>query len=740
MTRFLSLELSPDDAKKSDFPAYKLGKTALLPHYFGDVAPVNIFLGENNSGKSRFMRSIMKCNPTRVFDFTNQIEMLPLIVQGAHNAIQISSPNRIYEIDATVQSSARETLDLLDLFLTSSDNLHRPVKIILDPLDTIEELSKLLDNLVDSIAKTEYLLNFITSGAVNQVLENLDNYLNDIKKAANIYEALGTVKFKKWSLGLNSVHNGFAVFASSHASIGFRAANQSSLFNTKQYRQGLSQEVTAILRCVIDVCQPVADTLKLLSEEQPKTPTRTYIPTLRTARTLIDDKEHRLNALNDVMKHTTVRDYKLKEFKLDINTGFDLYDAVDKKYKALKDERKELQLFASFLSGAFFSGEPVEIVPRRIDDPRGGNIVVTVGATEHDLHDLGDGIQALILLLYPLFIANKGDWFFIEEPEIHLHPGFQRLFIKTVATHEVIKGKGLTIFLTTHSNHILDFALDEAKRINLFTFRKTIEKAGNPTYHIQLTQPQDLSSLNVLGVQNTSVFLSNCTIWVEGITDRFYLRAYLKVYLEYRESQKERAVSLLEGMHYSFLEYAGSNVTHYEFNTHPSDSDINDGGTITTQTLQQIKSLSISNRIMLIADRDAGAKKEERQAGLAAQQHDGFEFVVLDVREIENLLTPTVIVEALQKVYKTKKFDVNSLVQEDYISGYLAKYLNESLANLPMSFVGQSGTVHSSKKRQFAEAAVKAIISWDMLSPEAQVLTKRVFDFIIGHNPRLGSN
>lgn len=320
-----------------------------------------------------------------------------------------------------------------------------------------------------------------------------------------------------------------------------------------------------------------------------------------------------------------------------------------------------------------------------------------------------------------------------------MHPGFQRLFIETVTTHKVIKEKDLTIFLTTHSNHILDFALDEAKRINLFTFRKTIEKLKSPTYQIQLTQPKDLTSLNVLGVQNTSVFLSNCTIWVEGITDRLYLAAYLKVYLEYRKSQGERAVSLLEGMHFSFLEYAGSNITHYEFNTRPG-GNASSSGAITLQTLQQIKALSISNRILLIADRDSGAKKEERQAGLAAQQHDGFEFVVLDVREIENLLMPTIITKALQTIYPKKKFDASSLVLNDYKSDYLARYLEKHLVNLPKSFVGPSGTVHSSKKRLFAEAASEAITSWDMLSDDAKKLTEQVFKFIMGHNLRLGSN
>lgn len=290
--------------------------------------------------------------------------------------------------------------------------------------------------------------------------------------------------------------------------------------------------------------------------------------------------------------------------------------------------------------------------------------------------------------------------------------------------------KKLTVFLTTHSNHLLDFAIDEAKNINLFTFRKTLGEAGKTSYQVQLTAPHDLACLTALGVQNSSVFLSNCTIWVEGITDRIYIKAYLKAYLEHRR----QTFSLLEGLHYSFLEYAGANVSHYAFGAGPQRVTVTDGA------LRDIQALSISNRIMLIADQDSG--KETKHDRLTSQQHAGFEYVVLPTREIENLLTPEVIVAALKKLYpkQTDNFDAGQLKQGLYKSTYLARHLQGKFADLPASFVADSGTVASAKKRQFAEAAAEAITSWDMLSDDAKKLTEQVFKFIMGHNPRLGSN
>ncbi len=145
---------------------------------------------------------------------------------------------------------------------------------------------------------------------------------------------------------------------------------------------------------------------------------------------------------------------------------------------------------------------------------------------------------------------------------------------------------------------------------------------------------------------------------------------------------------------------------------------------------------------MLIADQDAG--KDKKHQRLTSQQHAGFEYIVTPTREIENLLKPEVIVGALKKLYpkQAEYFDATQLKQAQYKSIYLAKHLKSKFAELPDSFGGSSGsgTVSSAKKRLFAEAAAEEITSWNMLSPEAQELTKRVFQFIMGHNPRLGSN
>ena len=84
----------------------------------------------------------------------------------------------------------------------------------------------------------------------------------------------------------------------------------------------------------------------------------------------------------------------------------------------------------------------------------------------------------------------------------------------------------------------LDFA-----NISVFHFSKIEDEnkieAEKPSFKVEVASAQDRRILMNLGVQNSSVFLSNATIWVEGITDRLYLRAYMKKYIEELENSDD---------------------------------------------------------------------------------------------------------------------------------------------------------------------------------------------------------
>lgn len=79
-------------------------------------------------------------------------------------------------------------------------------------------------------------------------------------------------------------------------------------------------------------------------------------------------------------------------------------------------------------------------------------------------------------------------------------------------------------FITTHSNHLIDLSLDY-DNLSIFRFEKQEDKIK-----ISNCTRDDNKTLQLIGAKPSSIYNSNCTIWVEGITDRLYIRKYLELY------------------------------------------------------------------------------------------------------------------------------------------------------------------------------------------------------------------
>lgn len=186
------------------------------------------------------------------------------------------------------------------------------------------------------------------------------------------------------------------------------------------------------------------------------------------------------------------------------------------------------------------------------------------------IYDLGDGLQGLIILTFLAFTQSEHCLFFIEEPDLYMHPGLQRALVETLLDQPRHQ-----YFMTTHSNHLLDMTLDYSN-MSIFLFRKNIsdKKVAFTVSNVSLP---DTDVLRELGVRSSSVFLTNTTIWVEGITDRRYLRTYMERYLNELESSDKEKFELLrtfqEDCHYSFVEYQGAQIVHWSFDAKEDGSD-----------------------------------------------------------------------------------------------------------------------------------------------------------------------
>lgn len=439
---------------------------------------------------------------------------------------------------------------------------------------------------------------------------------------------------------------------------------------------------------------------------------RVYIPTLRGLRGFEDNQNYYLTR--------TQKDYFPGDENLEIFTGLELYEEVKNLLLGDLEDREKIMDFQKFIGDSFFEGQEVALIPHIKSDV----LFVKIGTEkEYPIYNLGDGIQSLIILTFPLF-KYKGEnlLFFIEEPELYLHPGMQRKFLEII-THE--KFDGYQYFLTTHSNHFLDMTLDMDK-MSIYSFNKELEDADsrekNATFIIENVSNEDDNVLKMLGVKNSAVFLSNCTIWVEGITDRYYIRHFLNLYQE----TLNKAPVYKEDIHYSFVEYSGNNITHWSFLDENDNED--------EETFKSINESRVCGTLFLITDKDS-KKKETRQSKLA--QALGERYYCLECREIENVLTATTlkkVIAGYEKVEMSELKFTKNFSDKTYRDELLGRFIEKVLRdkNRQGSYSSTSGAV--SDKVGFCKRAISEMKSFEDLSEEAQKLSKELYEFIAANN------
>lgn len=487
---------------------------------------------------------------------------------------------------------------------------------------------------------------------------------------------------------------------------------------------------------------------------------RYYIPTLRTAHSLYTNTvESQFKRLDNDIYEETLNHYYAFEKNLNVFTGMTLYEEVLNSRNSEKIIRDRFELFERFLSENFFENKQIDIVAKfnkgenKLGKSDSELLLIHVQGESHTrkLYELGDGIQALIILMYKVFMAEPKSIFFIDEPELNLHPGMQRLFLEQIYKNKTLTDKELIYIICTHSNHFLDLTL-EKNNVSIYSFSPRIVEKGKQ-FIIKNVNGGNNELLKHLGVNNSSVFLANCSIWVEGISDRNYIKAFLKAYLKYLSETKSKDYRFIkEDIDYAFFEYSGSNIEHYIF------EDIDD--IQQDEILREINALALSNRIFLLADSDnvdGRTKKGIRLKKLEDNKKDNFiPKIIRQVREIENLLTNDVwnriLINFCNKNLVDKEKDLileritaalknNSAIdhKKDYIGIFLNKIDSEVggihgtniLNKICEEKDGKYGTFI--QKRELSEYVLQADFSWDVFkeNPEIVELTESIYKFIL---------
>jgi hypothetical protein len=215
---------------------------------------------------------------------------------------------------------------------------------------------------------------------------------------------------------------------------------------------------------------------------------------------------------------------------------------------------------------------------------------------------------------------------------------------------------GHQFFMTTHSNHLLDL-LEDNELVSIFSFSEIadqtlatadlpqVDSAANsqsskpkPSFRIRPSILRDRQILLELGVRPSATFLANATIWVEGVSDCAYLRAYMEAFVHYLDARgngwgkslANRLSQYKEDRHYAFVEYSGSNLEHYSFKDKNEDCEQAEA-----KSKEVTSVTNLCATALVIADGDVH-DKGDRKIWFEDQLKE--RFICLPCKEIENLI------------------------------------------------------------------------------------------------------
>lgn len=361
-----------------------------------------------------------------------------------------------------------------------------------------------------------------------------------------------------------------------------------------------------------------------------------YINSLRTLKKIQSihpsnevsiDPQLNLNIWNDPLLLRTHLDYDFPQNQ--IVSGEDFFEFLTDSLLGMPEERQRVYKYQNKISHYFLNNQDVIIIPNRKDDI----LQIKIGDDKQfPISQLGDGLQQVIILTYRAFLTTAPSFFFIEEPEMHLHAGYVKQLMKFL-----LNETDHYYMATSHSNYLLDM-INEDKRIALYRVDK--ERIDNEDKYETVIKrcDGDRTILQTLGISPSSVFLANCTIWVEGITDRLYFVQYLKKYLEelkITDEEKWKDYSrFIDGYHYAFVEYQGSNLDHWDFSTESAES-------VDSSQNKGLSAVLVTSNALVVADSDLQGKPRFDEL----KEQLGDNMIITLGKETENTLPKNLLIK-----------------------------------------------------------------------------------------------
>lgn len=367
-----------------------------------DLSRVNIFIGENSSGKSSFLKFLLALKQT-----IEEPEISNLILNG--NLVDLGNFREsvfYHEEDRKIKFSFSFGEEMIDYY-----------KYFFDHVDSLLDIIK---PFIESNTEMEF-----------QLEKDLTDHSNIITKFHNEY--LGDL-----SINLKENKSETLLGESPKCDLIYKSFQEKKLY----ILEDLGYEPKGFLSIV------TSDDLRVRIKEKDYPPNLFYEIAyfllnqnfleffLRNLSYLnpLDSKPQRIYFKKDAQS-------KYKENNLDKFANMVTNNTIDK--KLLSEFSKVLVNFGIVdnLKFSISKNFPVAEIKVKIKD------------LLSNIYDVGYGVSLQIPLLFETFISEKnyGNTFLIEQPEVHLHPKLQAKFIDSLLS----MGVNNKYIIETHSEHII---------------------------------------------------------------------------------------------------------------------------------------------------------------------------------------------------------------------------------------------------------------------------------------------